>query len=383
MRDVYSNISDDLNFFGFNPEYIPFPAIEPQDNNAFAKADRIAKERLAVAATKEATALASNRSYDTDAAAFQSELARIRNNYENELAQLCGTFQAEDGNIYPAIRKYAHLNETTSLLGDPCGLVGNGAIHDAMAQMEIAGLDFQSVVLGHDNVISQIEIEKERVNAQCDLTLEIADYKFHIAGREENLKNYIHNSELVIRNAERVYDIGKEIAENTKCSLIVGVSAGGDCVTAVIAAAGLASAYGIFGAISEVNEEIIFKKEQDLAELNREATHWVSEQECTAAQINSDATVKGYLLELNRFELDALKAQYQTRLALSNIEKLRHQAKRLTTEQEESEDLAINSQAAQNNPNVRIYKNDAIITADRTFQAALKEAYKATRVFEY
>jgi hypothetical protein len=47
------------------------------------------------------------------------------------------------------------------------------------------------------------------------------------------------------------------------------------------------------------------------------------------------------------------------------------------------EELAINVEAARNDPNVRIYRNEAIINADRTFYSALREVYKATRLFEY
>jgi hypothetical protein len=39
--------------------------------------------------------------------------------------------------------------------------------------------------------------------------------------------------------------------------------------------------------------------------------------------------------------------------------------------------------AARNDPNVRIYKNDSIETADRTFYSAVQAAYEATKVFEY
>jgi hypothetical protein len=47
------------------------------------------------------------------------------------------------------------------------------------------------------------------------------------------------------------------------------------------------------------------------------------------------------------------------------------------------EQQTINVAAAKNDPNVRIYKNDAVILADRTFELALQNAYKATKVYEY
>src|SRR5207244_2963366 len=68
---------------------------------------------------------------------------------------------------------------------------------------------------------------------------------------------------------------------------------------------------------------------------------------------------------------------------LAKVGQLRDEATRIIAEQSETEQLAINVEAARNDPNVRIYKNDAILTADRTFQAAVAEAYRATLVYEY
>jgi hypothetical protein len=65
------------------------------------------------------------------------------------------------------------------------------------------------------------------------------------------------------------------------------------------------------------------------------------------------------------------------------VTSLRNEAQRLMAEQAESEQLTINLEAAKNDPNTRVYKNDDVLTADRTFQSAIKEAYKATKVFEY
>jgi hypothetical protein len=89
------------------------------------------------------------------------------------------------------------------------------------------------------------------------------------------------------------------------------------------------------------------------------------------------------LLDLTALELQAMKTDYTMRLAASKIEQLRNKATRIMAEQEENEQLTINVEAARNDPNVRIYKNDAVITADRTFDASLREAYKATKVYEY
>jgi hypothetical protein len=58
-------------------------------------------------------------------------------------------------------------------------------------------------------------------------------------------------------------------------------------------------------------------------------------------------------------------------------------AQRLQNQYDEAEALSIDIQAAQNDPNVRIYQNDAIINADVSFNDALATAYRLTRVYEY
>ncbi|MFW5878185.1 MAG: hypothetical protein ACOCVR_00055, partial [Myxococcota bacterium] len=167
MREGHAAISDNPTLFGFMPDYVPLPALGDDDTNAFEKILETAYSKLDVAADKEEMALDSTRSYDTDAAVFQSELVSIRNNYENRLAQLCGTFTGEDDRVYPAIPRYAHLNSEVALIGNPCGFVGNGEIHDAMVASEMAAVELQQVIQAHDNILAEIDIEDQRLAEQC------------------------------------------------------------------------------------------------------------------------------------------------------------------------------------------------------------------------
>ena len=59
------------------------------------------------------------------------------------------------------------------------------------------------------------------------------------------------------------------------------------------------------------------------------------------------------------------------------------QAQRIQDEQREAEQLQIALAAAENDPNLRVYRTDAILNAERSFQSALRYAYRATRVYEY
>ncbi len=86
---------------------------------------------------------------------------------------------------------------------------------------------------------------------------------------------------------------------------------------------------------------------------------------------------------LSESKLEALRADYQMRLALSESSRLFNRAHKLQLEQEEAEQLAIDVAAARNDPNIRIYRNDAVINAEVAFDAAVRDAYRATLVFEY
>src|SRR5690606_12761448 len=157
MRNVYKDISDAQSFYGIPPDYIPFPALDPSDTNAFEKVMARARELARVAAEKEERALEESRSFDTDSALFQAELGRIRGETEGRRAEICGTFPAKvDGaeTLVPAIPKYAHLAPETRVLGDPCGMVGNGELHDAMVEIDKIRLDFEAIRQSHRNLMA-------------------------------------------------------------------------------------------------------------------------------------------------------------------------------------------------------------------------------------
>jgi hypothetical protein len=383
MRDVYADITDDINFFGFAPEYIPFPALDEGDDNAFEKLYNIALGKLDFAGIKETVALNSDRSFETDAASFQSELVNVRNNYENQLAELCGTMDGDDGRIYPAIPKYAHLNEEARLLGDPCGFAGNGLIHEAMGEMEIKLIDYDLASGDVDDVSELMKIEVERHNAFCGVNDSLADYVFDVDGEIISTEQGIQAASVLLNEADRAYEAGKTVAELAKCSMIAGTAAGGDCfmVPAAIGAFSVAmAAYEVIALGLEISIGTLeiekLKKEQAKAK-------WETEKQCDFDAIESNAKLRELAMDREDGVLEAVKAGYRLSLAMSNIKKLKNEAKRLVVQQEESEQLLINVIAAKNDPNVRIYKNDAVINADKAFNSALAAAYRATKVYEY
>ncbi|MCB9661369.1 MAG: hypothetical protein H6726_27220 [Sandaracinaceae bacterium] len=385
MRELYGDFTDELNTFGFAQDYIPLPALDPNGPNAVETLLARARNAAAVAASREDLAINSSRTYETDEAAFQSELTNIRNNYENQLAELCGTMIGTDGVVYPAIRRYAHLNPTAAAYQDPCGVMGNGAIHNASAQIEIAGIDIQGIGNAFFANQEAIKIEEGRMVAQCDLIDDLADLEVIAAGRVSNLQGRLRTAQAVVDEVQRGAENAFRTLSLIKCTppTVGTANSPGDCPAAV----GVTVAYTSVQAAAMVARAsqlaITNNLQTEIERVQVQLTDDRASVQCQQLLADGLARTQTMALEAIRLELDATRAEYQLRLAFAEVTRLRNQASRVEAEQRESEQLAINVQAARNDPNVRIYKNDAIINADLSFRTAVREAYRATRVFEY
>lgn len=379
MRDLHASIADGITYFGYAPDYIPFPALDPGDVNAFTRTLGRARSLASIARSAEDVALTSSRSYETDAAAFQSELVQIRNTYESQLGDVCGTFTGRDGRVYPAVPLYARLDDRARIMRNPCGLMGNGRLHEALAGLEIAALDMRAIDESYDALFEEIRIEEDRVNAQCDLTARIAEYEYEQAGAVATLSSSIRASQNVQAGLRRVRSNVEQISNLSKCT--IGLAT--DCPTAAMALVQFTSVAFALDVTETAIEVSVSQRQNEIDQINRSSARWRTERACDSALIDSNARVLSMLLRLKQLDVDALRQQYRVQLAAAGVEELRNQSTRLLAEREESEALRIDVEAARNDPNVRIYRNDAIINADRTFHNAVREAYRATRVYEY
>ncbi|MCP4605608.1 MAG: hypothetical protein GY847_34655 [Proteobacteria bacterium] len=384
MRDINESITDDVNYFGYPPEYIPFPAVDQGDFaegniNAFDKLRDSAMAKLEVAAAKEQLAIASSCNYEVDSASFQSELVTIRNTYEADLSELCGSFEGEDGYIYPAITQYAHLHEKSRSLQNPCGLMGNGEIVEAIFKVNRAAREADLVLQRRRNKVQEIHNEKERIQDVCDELIDLRKFTWKMETGKMALNGIIESGDAVAEAIERSADTVQWTSEMAKCT--VGLST--DCPTAAVSVSvGLGAKIG----------ENIAKTAWDLTKMGmrrgieameRAKTEYEINTQCDLASIDANATMKNLAMEVLEIDIELMIATEQMELASSVLAKLVNKAKRLEVELGEAEQQAINIEAARNDPNTRIYKNDAIINADKTFWSAVKDAYKATKVYEY
>ncbi|MFO0595933.1 MAG: hypothetical protein U0228_11525 [Myxococcaceae bacterium] len=367
MRDTYAKITDETNFFGYAPDYVPFPALDGSSvssANAYEVVSLLAKQRLDLAKTREQAALTFGKQGKVDAAQFQSELTTIRNTYENQLSSLCGTF-VKDGTVYPATRKYADLLPTGALTGDPCGTVDNGDLRAAKANVQDQLQALQQTVNAQGLLQLRLQNEQRSVARQCKLIDDLADYQFDVAGQVRDL-----NTVMAVIRGETAIAVG---------TAQVGVQA----LTAKETAAGVAIV-GALGVLAQaVGDAALIPLQRDVEDYQAASARRATQTQCDLAQVQSDATVSNLIGELLASRVNVKRAEYQVQLAVAEVRKLTNTAQRLQAQQEEAESLAIDVQAAQNDPNVRIYQNDAIINADVSFNAALAAAYRLTRVFEY
>lgn len=368
MHSAYKRITDDRTIFGFAPDYIPFPALEQDDDGAFPVIVARAKERLAVAETDEQRALASNRAFETDSAAFQGELVKIRADFDKQLGDLCGTFQGIDGKIYPAVGRYKHLSDKYATFADPCGLE-RGAIWDKGQDIGTQDLELRKAKQEAVNLIDQANGLAARVREQCRITKDTSAEVSQIQGGIIAMESAVDACEVVANAIDRSLAIagqaatlfGEEIL-TLPGYLAQAVGALDGATTTDVTAAALKA--GIRGL------ELLQTQKVAYAECEQFAADGVYEM----TQLQRDVMLK---------HLDILLELGNLGVAGSELSQLNNERVRLESQWEDNNQLTINVQAAKNDPNVRIYKNDAIINSDRSFTSAVREVYRATKVFEY
>lgn len=380
LANVYQSITDETNILGFAPDYVPFPALGTGganvDINAFERIYQFTQSKLEAARRREEAALAQTREYDSDDASFQAEITRLSRTYEQQLAELCGLFTASGGAVYPAIRQNAYLDETYALYGDPCGFVGNGAIHRAIVELDIARVDLNRALAEQTNHRQRIENQKRRVDEVCEITNGLAELRFETANKVFDLDEQLVRNQENSERAQRVSEIANTVAQTLVCDPLT-------CVQSAVAATAIfaSSAASLVYSVYQQEQAAILR--EDKSELESATARTEGLAQCQIAEAELAWEVKSMMLTLQELELSVIAAHLRVTLAISEISKLRQQAQRIQLEMEEALGLAVNVQAARSNPNVRIYRNDAVLNAELTFQDALKEAYRLTLVYEY
>jgi hypothetical protein len=378
MRLVYATLTDSVNYFGYPADYIPFPQVDNlngQSQTGFEVLAALAHSRIEQAKQREQIAQADYRSGKVSFVQFQSDLVNIRNNYENQLSSICGTFSTADGKVYPAIRKYAQLGDTTSKMGDPCGRLGNGDLHAAMVNTQNTAVGVQAVLLRQQNIMQKIDLIRATAAKQCNLSEKLADVQLSTATKTIKIQEQI--------------DQGRALAAfvNASCQTAIQSIQTAACgpLCQGIGLATAAFALGTVGAGTQLAADLIIaNKQSEISEAQAETAHFIqAEGQCAAVKIDAEREVVLAHQELLGSELELLQANYQVQLAMSEVQRKINDAQRLQAQEEEANQMEINIQTAQNDPNVRLYKQSSVENADISFNDAMRAAYEATKSFEY
>jgi hypothetical protein len=384
MRNVFLDISDEVTLFGFPPDFIPFPPLDPGETSGFELVLERALAKLEVAADKEEIALADTRDFDTDAASFQAALAQNELDTTTELANLCGWIRVPNGaggeEVWPATAEFAHLDddERTRLLQDPCGLMGNGDLAEAFGEMDLLRVEIRSWRQTYDNLLASIADEQARVNEQCQRIVDFKDLKLKVGGSIIAINALIGALGVINDTLDRV-----EGTMSTATGLTKTAVTNAEAPTAAVSLGVYTTWSAVYHITRTITDSAIVVAELGISGLE---LYFESEeilQGCKELRIDGKYAIRDLMREVAQHRLDGLRIAYEVKLQASRIEKLRNDVTSWEATREAQRQLLVDVEAARNDPNIRIYKNDAVRNADRTFKAALKEAYKATRLFEY
>src|SRR5262249_48722285 len=130
-------------------------------------------------------------------------------------------------------------------------------------------------------------------------------------------------------------------------------------------------------------ESQITQKQQEIRDRDRKYQAWTIGRQCDYLTADLAFQLRDLQRQMDLGGLDVIQASWNLQTEIGNLRALVNQRQRLEAEWNDNEQLAINATAAKDDPNIRIYKNDAILNADKSFQDSLAQAYQATRVFEY
>ncbi|MEZ4464935.1 MAG: hypothetical protein R3F43_10665 [bacterium] len=381
MKSRFQQIGARIDAFGLPPGFIPFPALDEDDVNGFEVVLERAMARLELAEADEEAAIAARRDFDTDQASFQSELVTIRNGYEAELGAICGTFLGDDGRIYPAIARYADRDPDLATLDDPCGAAGNGELWFAGGNLQGTELELQRVRQEAANIQSAMADAQEQVKVQCGLIQEDVVAFLTGQGVINGLERDNDRMSSAITQLDKVHDMVAELTARI-ADIADAETPWGTALKGVqIVGYGASAAVNLIA--TSVLEIAINVNQERIREVETAYEARAIGRECDYLQADLVYALRDLHREQLLVELDVLNAVWNTQVEFSNIQALTNERNRLEAEWADTEQLTVNVAAAQNDPNIRIFKNDAILNADRSFERALRDAWKATRMYEY
>jgi hypothetical protein len=382
LQGLRATLGEATNPFGFDDDYVPFPALASATASPVALLLQRAAERIDLAARSEARAIEERTNIDTSDAGFRSELTAFRVESDERLGAICGTFATTINGVartVPAIRRYASLSPDLVQVGDPCGLVGNGALFEAALDLEVATEELQLALTRLEALEDRIDRETERIERQCEITLDVAEVVFGAEGDVAALLRQRERAELIKSTVKTTISSVLEVIDLLRCE--VGLST--DCPMAA-AALGIYTVGAIVSIAGSTTLQVFVNTLQDeIRQIERNSARSERVAECDSFRLNGAIDLQQLALQRANAELALVQGQLAVQVMAQRIEALTHEVRRLEAEEAEARDLLIASASASMDPNLRLYRNSSIRLADDTFRSAQRSMWQAIRAFEY
>ncbi|MEO1272665.1 MAG: hypothetical protein AAFX99_31645, partial [Myxococcota bacterium] len=176
---------------------VPYPTIEGGvPGTAFELVLRRTRSREQLLQDRTQQVMASDRATFEQAPneeAHLSTLNELRDNLLDNLTGVCGAFEADNNQIYPAIRAYASASETLSFNSDPCGR-SNGEIAMTVEYIQQSAPRFQELLRQYHNAVDELYAAVDDTATQCNLLLNSSDFQLTIDDRIANLESLLRAS---------------------------------------------------------------------------------------------------------------------------------------------------------------------------------------------
>ena len=379
MRSVYESATDEERIFGLAPDHVPFPPDETP-NGPVRYQLSIAEQLLTRATSSEQQAIADARDFEVAEVSFIDELRTIANDYEDRLAELCGTFTADDGSHFAATIENAGFSGLTRYLKDPCGLLKSGSIYQALLETDNRRTALEQAIAGYERLIEEVEVLDEELYDQCQVTERRVEVQLEHDKSINTKTDFIKVLQGIKEGAQVVVDTVYKIASLAKCEPTPPSTS---CTIAGGAATAFSVAYGVNAAAQIGLSTGIAVLEKDIQQIRQSEVIANLRADCDFARVKYRSALKRTLLDLGSAGLEIAMRERAVLQSVVAISDLRAEVDRTLRAKADALQDAINLAAGRWDPNVRIYQTNSMLAASRDFDRAIRAAFEATRAYEY
>ncbi len=371
MQRLHRYLQEGKNPFGYGPAYVPF-YFQPKHwpNNNFEQTMDLAQAELAVARDLVNYAQGRQEESDDNYVVLQQRLYDVGVQYDNQLAQLCGTNAVGEPDLAGC-----HKNES-------------GEFYRQLLRVEAASERIDLVEQQMANQLALIEIEEERVakvnnihRATAEMYTQTGEKLANLATEEAKLRRQqVEIQNRIRENAERLRRTESMINATTSMLNPNPLAAIGGLIQA-----GSLAAVHTTSPIADGQElENIQTKLGDLnakrERLRAFQSAYVQYAQADINTANSEATIKQYYLRFAEYDIELNIAMNNLQQAASQLNGLLTQIEYLMAEKAKAEAFTA---ALYQDPAGRVLRDYYMELASDRYDVALRYAWQAGRALEY